>query len=175
MNKKGFTLVELLGVLVILGIIIGIAVPNIISTLDRNKKETFLSNAKMFIAAARYEITSGNAPRPAANEATIIKMKCVNFDNFEKDPDGDLYDLERSFVVVSRKATSGNSELVYHVQLVTSAARNRGIILAEKDVVDGKGVNRDQRLGIVQRNVTPLSKSAVLTSLGRIEKSWSCN
>ena len=34
MNKKGFTLVELLAVIVILGIILLIAVPKVISTIN---------------------------------------------------------------------------------------------------------------------------------------------
>ena len=46
MNKKGFTLVELLGVLIILSIIMLIAVPNVISILDKNKKNFFIADAK---------------------------------------------------------------------------------------------------------------------------------
>ena len=37
-NEKGFTLVELLATVSILGIIMLIAVPNILGTVERNKK-----------------------------------------------------------------------------------------------------------------------------------------
>ena len=36
MNKRGFILIELLGVIVILSIIMVIAIPNITSTLERS-------------------------------------------------------------------------------------------------------------------------------------------
>ena len=41
MNKKGFTLVELIGVVVILGIIIGIAVPSYIAVSNNIKEKNY--------------------------------------------------------------------------------------------------------------------------------------
>ena len=44
-NKRlAFTLVELLAVVVILGVLMMIAIPNTISLLDRNKKTNYRSN-----------------------------------------------------------------------------------------------------------------------------------
>ena len=60
-NKKGFTLVELLAVIVILGVILLIAVPKIISTIDNAKLSTLESTAKMVAAQAKKEyITRSN-------------------------------------------------------------------------------------------------------------------
>ena len=36
-NKKGFTMVELLAVIVILGILMGVALPKVLGLLDSNK------------------------------------------------------------------------------------------------------------------------------------------
>ena len=45
-NKYGFTLVELLAVIAVLGLILIIAVPKITSTMDNSKKKTFELTAK---------------------------------------------------------------------------------------------------------------------------------
>ena len=46
-NNKGFTLVELLAVLVILGAIMGMAIPSITSSLERSKEKQNQSKIKM--------------------------------------------------------------------------------------------------------------------------------
>ena len=51
-KKKGFTLVELLAVIVILAIILVIAVPQIMSVIEDSKKATLESTAKMIASAA---------------------------------------------------------------------------------------------------------------------------
>lgn len=47
MNTKGFTLVELLAVIVILAIILLIAVPNVMGIIEKAKKDAFCSTAKL--------------------------------------------------------------------------------------------------------------------------------
>ncbi len=49
-SKKGFTLVELLAVIVILAIILAIAVPGISNIVDSSRKSAFESNVKMIIS-----------------------------------------------------------------------------------------------------------------------------
>ena len=55
-NKKGFTLVELLAVIVILAIILAIAIPGISGIINRAKKGAFESNVKMIITGIEYKI-----------------------------------------------------------------------------------------------------------------------
>ena len=52
MKKNGFTLVELLAVIVILAIILVIAVPKISDTINNAKKGSMASSVKMIAAAA---------------------------------------------------------------------------------------------------------------------------
>ena len=52
MKKNGFTLVELLAVIVILAIILVIAVPKITDTIDNARKGSLESSVKMVAARA---------------------------------------------------------------------------------------------------------------------------
>ena len=51
-NKYGFTLVELLAVIVILAIILVIAVPKVMTVVEDSKKSTLEATAKMIASAA---------------------------------------------------------------------------------------------------------------------------
>lgn len=58
-NQKGLTLVELLAVIVILGIIAGIAVPSIGKIIDNSKRDAAIANALQVINATNLAIASG--------------------------------------------------------------------------------------------------------------------
>jgi prepilin-type N-terminal cleavage/methylation domain-containing protein len=53
-RKKGFTLVELLAVIVILGIILAIAVPSITGLIANQRRNAFEANVKMIIKGIEY-------------------------------------------------------------------------------------------------------------------------
>ena len=73
-NKKGFTLVELLAVIALLALLMGIAVPNIISTINNSKRNDFLSDTKRMVAKAEYLISS-NGTENYFQTRSYIKVK----------------------------------------------------------------------------------------------------
>ena len=73
MKKNGFTLVELLAVIVILAIILVIAVPKILTVIDDTRIESMKSSAKMIIDSAEREY----ATRTALGQATA-GMLCTD-------------------------------------------------------------------------------------------------
>lgn len=56
MNKKGFTLVELLTVIAILAIILLIAAPTILNVLEKAKKNTFKSQVLMYVESLKTQL-----------------------------------------------------------------------------------------------------------------------
>lgn len=53
LNNRGFTLVEVLAVIVILGIIAGIAAPNVLSTINNSKEKSYDIMIKNIITASK--------------------------------------------------------------------------------------------------------------------------
>ena len=102
MNKKGFTLVELLSVMVILGIISMIAVPNVVKIMADNKKEKVINDGLSMIALAKQKIAGDYDLR----EQVTVTGYNYTLDFIDKtkdivnDPNGLAYDRTNSYVKV---------------------------------------------------------------------------
>lgn len=136
MNKKAFTLVELLGVIIILSIIMLIAIPNITSISERTKKDSYINDAKKIIYLAKYEVKKGSIDKPASGESIKVTLKDLVTNEVEKDKDGLLYNEEESYVYITRE----NGNLVYYVQLIANKKEGnyRGILLVSGDDLELK-------------------------------------
>ena len=119
MNKHGFTLVELLAVITLVAILSGIAIPNIISSVNNSKKNTFLLDAKRMVSKAEYLIAVKKADRDAAVVGKIYTLSDLNEKGeFSLDADGGSFDSS-SFVKVTR---NGN-EYQYCICVIGSKRR----------------------------------------------------
>ena len=166
--KNGFTLIELLAVIVILGVIMTVAIPNVIATLDKNKKETFIEDAKKMVSSAEYKIrTDTKIEYPDQYSVTILPLELLGTNEIEVSPFDTYYSPQKSFVAITKEIVSGTEsyDYVYYVHLVSctdkncenleqdSVAYNRGINLAELSdlntadrydlVLKGADVSRD--------------------------------
>lgn len=95
LNNKGFTLVEVLAVLVILVVIMSIAVPNISSSLERSKakqddarKEVLKSYAELYIVDYKNSITTSEPCYITLNE--LVNGGYASEDEI-KDSDGNVF------------------------------------------------------------------------------------
>lgn len=127
-----------------------IAVPNIVSTLDRNKKETYLQDAQRMIAAAEYKIRSDvKIEYPDSNGIVVITLDKLNRSGVTDSPYDTFYSKTKSFVAIIKNASN---EYVYYAHLIScsdsacqnldpdSVGQNRGIFLAS--IADMKSVDR---------------------------------
>lgn len=63
MNNKGFTLVELLVVVAIIGILVAIAIPNLLDAIDRAKQRSTVAEVRLWgIALQDYNATKSSLP-----------------------------------------------------------------------------------------------------------------
>ena len=154
MSKKGFTLIELLAVIVILGIIMMIAIPNVISTVEKQEKNSYISDANKLITMAKYALrTNTDIPYPDPDQVVILYFSYIDNGDIETDPEGRTYDSEQSYVAL--KHTDDNY-IEYWVQLVGVDARgNRGVPLTS-EVELGK----DMALNLVKKNFVPTTGKA---------------
>ena len=102
MKKKGFTLVELLAIIVILGIIMSIVTPIIIKIINDSKKETYKLSMSGYVRAVEEQIAVNKA------KGKITKNGNYNIKNFEVGYSGRIAD-KGSFSI--------NNELVISAQL----------------------------------------------------------
>ncbi|MGM9882394.1 MAG: type II secretion system protein [Bacilli bacterium] len=100
MNKKGFTLIEVIMVIAIIGLLSVILVPNVIGLIEKNKiesckevQENIISATKIYVANNKYELgfscgtakeikladllLSGDLNGPVINPITDTEVKSV--------------------------------------------------------------------------------------------------
>lgn len=105
LNKKGFTLVELLAVIVILAIVLIIAVPGVLTIIDNSRKDALISSAKTLKDAARLFVTTSDDITAVPDGSIVwIPVSCLETDVSENGFGKDI-DPAKSFMAVTK---SGN-------------------------------------------------------------------
>ena len=108
-QKNGFTMVELLAVIVILGIIMAIAIPAVNHLIGRSKKENIESHKRTLVMAAESYLQHNKNELPSdIGDSRNITAKTLKETNYLKE---DIYNadkkscMEDSFVKVTKKGT----------------------------------------------------------------------
>jgi len=137
-NKKGFTLIELLATIVVLGIIMIVAIPNIVGILSNNRNSVYIEDAKKLVSTAEYRFraNTGDIVKPDDGECIIISLEYLDNSEFENAPNNGQYLKDNSGVVIFR---DGN-QYRYYVRLVEQLPKNagyRGISFRESSALYG--------------------------------------
>lgn len=101
-SKKGFTLVELIVIIVIIGVILVFTLPNITSVLERNKKEQMIADAKDMVDKAKNKMIK-TADYPTGTGSGCKSFKLSEIDEREEiktSPYGNIYNRTSSKVKI---------------------------------------------------------------------------
>ena len=94
MNRKGFTLVELLAVIAILALLVIIALPNVLSMFNNAKKDLFLTEAKNVFKESAKKYISDNM-HSSKEENTYCKSKTDSKNPLDMDSNNTYYYIEK--------------------------------------------------------------------------------
>jgi len=149
MKQKGFTLVELLATLAIISIIMMIAVPNVMGILDRNKRSTYLEDAKKLVTQADYKFRMAQTiEKPKGNECIVFRMKSLDVSEIKKGPEGSDYNINNSFVAI--KYEGGTYQ--YAVMLYENN-KQKGVMLVNSALLNEETAMMDY----IAEGITPKS------------------
>lgn len=132
-NNKAFTLIELMVVISLLAIILAFALPNISSTLERNKKDQMINDAKDMVDKAKISDCIKNVEK---------EYKCFLKDidpreEIKTSPFGKKYDRGSSYVEVVRSGPEDVENAVitytYNVYLKVEGVEGNIMCIGSED------------------------------------------
>lgn len=147
-NNRGFTLIELIATITILGIIMLVAIPNIMSTSIKSKNRTYLNDANKLVALTKYRFESDpNINKPTKDDTNdeddclIIYLNDLDQTELQKGPEGGEYDKNLSFVII--RYDEDNYKYQYYVQIKEKYGEHgKGIEISKyEDILEGQDKN----------------------------------
>ena len=137
MNRKGFTLVELIAMLVVISVLMVIAIPNISGIIKKNRESIGVEDVNKLVRGAKTKFSVKSAAYPKyQNGCVVLTLDYIDTnDDFKDGVNGGRYDRDESFVVVKKVKTGDVSTYKFYVRLVetTDDGKTYVIGLAEYD------------------------------------------
>lgn len=139
-KKNAFTLIELLAVIVILGVLLGIAIPKVSQYITNSRKESFIKEGKIFIDSVKNDTTSEVYALPILkSDVTIITFDIASLDKSnQKSPFGGNYIYNKSYVAVINVGTG--TEPVYRYYMSAQDTKNYAIPLTNEKELEPKKI-----------------------------------
>lgn len=158
-KNLGFTIMELLAAITILGIMVTITIPVVMTVMNGQKNKQYIEDSIRLVSATQYKIRSDNkVPIPAINSCIVMSLAHLDDDTFEDAPSGGKYDKMRSFVVAKRNYEGYDEEYLYYVRLVekTKSDFYKGVNFEEVNNLYQKKAEDNYVVNIASDKVSPL-------------------
>lgn len=115
LNDRAFTMVELIAAIAIMAILMLIIIPSVFSIVEKNKKTTYLNDAKQLITMAKNQYESDpTIAEPTDSLCLVFRLKNLKKSGLEKGPNGGKYNGTYSYVTINYES----GKYIYGVQLV---------------------------------------------------------
>lgn len=141
-NNKGFTLIELMAVIVIIGILLMIAIPSVTEYIANSRKSSFIRIGEGYIDGVKAMITSNDLKIKRKDVTYYISMDCIDTENSkEQSPYGEWVE---GYVVV----TYGEK---YNYYWTAYDSENKGVKLTYSESLDENKI--DENLDSIDKTI----------------------
>ncbi len=177
MNRKGFSLIELIAMVVVLGILMVITVPNIAGILKNNKENIVKEDINKMVSNAKTRVNTKQAKNPkGAYSCVVMTLGYVDSNHDLKEGiNGGKYNQDESFLVIRKEQESGNSYTYrYYIRLVEEIERTTGFQKYEVPLTEHNELEKNSRdyltnlAPTVEGNMTSISNEDARTIISNM-------
>ena len=177
-NRRGFTLVELLAMMVVLGVLMAITIPNITGILNKSKEENLIADATKMVESAKIKITTHKTGYDKIPKLEVGKCRALSLDylNSNEDigngPNDGTYLNYDSYVLYKLvDAGGGSRKYEYYVRLVEKKDNKYyGIDFVNYDELD-KGNYKPRKINVIhgdEENKIAPSNAEILSEINDV-------
>ena len=96
-NERGFTLVELLAVIVILGLLMAISIPSVTKYITQSRVKTLISSMDSYVTAVVTQVNNGEYKFSDSTKVFAIPIECIALEKGGTNPFGNWYQANSNY------------------------------------------------------------------------------